>query len=276
MQERERERERKERGREGDKMGNTGSNATGAWSRTCATTGKMIGDGPDLLFIQSLSKKEKREALALMREEEFLKAKVLWLDQMISNTLDEMSEVEGTSDEWKELKDKCETKYNADKLKSLTKLKVLKLAIQKLRQLSLSKTGETISSPVTATINATGSVLKKTGDVVARGTKNTMKFVSDSTKNTMGQSASKEENDGAKKIVKTDEVGKDGKGKSTTRGELASSTESVRRESVVAKEKQIDGLVEEAKSFENDLKKVEEEDISEDQIEKRMKELEQS
>ena len=32
----------------------------------------------------------------------------------------------------------------------------------------------------------------------------------------------------------------------------------------------------EAKSFENDLKKVEEEDISEDQIEKRMKELEQS
>ena len=67
-----------------------------------------------------------------------------------------------------------------------------------------------------------------------------------------------------------------GKGKSTTRGELASSNESVRRESVVAKEKQIDGLVEEAKSFENDLKKVEEEDISEDQIEKRMKELEQS
>ena len=46
------------------------------------------------------------------------------------------------------------------------------------------------------------------------------------------------------------------KGKSTTRGELASSNESVRRESVVAKEKQIDGLVEEAKSFENDLKKL--------------------
>ena len=47
-----------------------------------------------------------------------------------------------------------------------------------------------------------------------------------------------------------------------------------RRESLIAKEKQIDELVGDAESYKNDLEKLEEEAISEDQIAQRMKELE--
>ena len=43
---------------------------------------------------------------------------------------------------------------------------------------------------------------------------------------------------------------------------------------MIAKEKQIDELVGEAESFQNDLEKLEEEGISEEQIAERMKQLE--
>ena len=116
-------------------MGNAGSTATKTWSRACAATGKAIGDGPDLLFIQSLSTSEKREALACMKEEEYLKAKIVWLDQMISNTLETMAEEEQNSKEGKKFDDMC-NEYNKDKLQVLTKLKLLKVQIQKLRKLA--------------------------------------------------------------------------------------------------------------------------------------------
>ena len=57
-------------------MGNAGSSATDTWSRTCATTGRAIGDGPDLLFISSLSREDRHEAKALIKEQNYLKAKI--------------------------------------------------------------------------------------------------------------------------------------------------------------------------------------------------------
>ena len=51
-------------------------------------------------------------------------------------------------------------------------------------------------------------------------------------------------------------------------------TAASRRSSMIAKEKQIDELVGEAESFQNDLEKLEEEGISEEQIAERMKQLE--
>ena len=51
-------------------------------------------------------------------------------------------------------------------------------------------------------------------------------------------------------------------------------TSASRRSSLLAKEKQIDELAGEAESYKNNLEKLEEEGISEDQIAERMKQLE--
>eukprot|EP00943_MAST-04B_sp_MAST-4B-sp1_P002126 g2126.t1 len=250
-------------------MGNAGSTATKTWSRACAATGKAIGDGPDLLFIQSLSTSEKREALACMKEEEYLKAKIVWLDQMISNTLETMAEEEQNSKEGKKFDDMC-NEYNKDKLQVLTKLKLLKVQIQKLRKLSLSMTGKTLATPITATVSVTGGVLKKTGSVVIEGTKNSVNIVSGAVK---GATGGKEANDVQEE--KTINGGTNVK-EVVEKEEPVVATEAERRESVVAKKQQIHGLVKEAKSFESHLKEVEEETISEAEIEKRMKELEEN
>ena len=61
-------------------------------------------------------------------------------------------------------------------------------------------------------------------------------------------------------------------GRQKARAKIA--TAASRRSSMIAKEKQIDELVGEAESFQNDLEKLEEEGISEEQIAERMKQLE--
>ena len=40
-------------------------------------TGRAIGDGPDLLFLSSLSKEDRHEAKAMIKEQTFLKAKTV-------------------------------------------------------------------------------------------------------------------------------------------------------------------------------------------------------
>ena len=251
-------------------MGNAGSSATKTWSRACAATGKAIGDGPDLLFIQSLSTSEKREVMAYMKEEQYLKAKKVWLEQMISNALETMTEVEQNSGEWKKFNDMC-NEYNKDKLQVLTRLKLLKVQIKKLRKLSLSLTGQTLATPISATVSVTGDVLKKTGSVIVEGTKKSVKVVSGAVK---GATDGKEANEVQEE--KNIDDGTKVKEVVVEEEELVVATEAKRRESVVAKKQQIHGLVKEAKSFESDLKEVEEETISEAEIEKRMKELEQN
>ena len=153
-------------------MGNAGSSATDTWSRTCATTGRAIGDGPDLLFISSLSKEDRHEAKALIKEQNYLKAKTEWLDQMISNASDKMTEYEYESDEWKALNEKCQKEYNEPKFQALTRLKLLKNEIKKLRKKAMKKTGDNIATPIKATVSITGDVLKKTGDVIVEEDRN--------------------------------------------------------------------------------------------------------
>ena len=259
-------------------MGNAGSSATNTWSRACATTGRAIGDGPDLLFLSSLSKEDRHEAKAMIKEQNFLKAKTEWLDQMISNTSDKMASYEYESDEWKELNERCQKEYHNPKLQALTRLKVIKKSIKDLRKKAMKKTGENIATPIKATVSLTGEVLKKTSDVIVAGTTETVAMISKATK-TDGEKMDNPTNDEINSLSKETGPTK----AETTASESAPvgekteekvPTKANRRESMIAKEKQIDELVGDAELYKNNLEKLEEEGISEEQIAQRMKELE--
>ena len=255
-------------------MGNAGSSATDTWSRTCSATGRAIGDGPDLLFLSSLSKEDRHEAKALIKEQNYLKAKTEWLDQMISNAGDKMTEYEYKSDEWNVLNEKCQKEYNEPKFQALARLKLLKNEIKKLRKKAMKNTGNTIASPIKATVSITGDVLKKTGDVVVAGTTGTVSAISSVAKNTEEQNDKPPESKVAEiesiKAETTESVSVPVDKEPEQKNAAATS----RRSSLLAKEKQIDELAGEAESYKSNLEKLEEESISEEQIAERMKQLE--
>ena len=237
-------------------MGNAGSSATDAWSRTCATTGRAIGDGPDLLFISSLSREDRHEAKALIKEQNYLKAKIEWLDQMISNASDKMTEYEYESAKWKELNEMCQKEYNGPKFQALTRLKLLKNSIKTLRKKALKKTGDNIATPIAYPVSATAAMISKV----------TMKSEEQNDKPSEPKVAEIESTKA--ETTESESVPVDKK------PEQKIATAASRRSSMIAKEKQIDELVGEAESFQNDLEKLEEEGISEEQIAERMKQLE--
>ena len=245
-------------------MGNAGSSATETWSRTCSATGRAIGDGPDLLFLSSLSKEDRHEAKALIKEQNYLKAKIEWLDQMISNASDKMTEYEYESAKWKELNEMCQKEYNGPKFQALTRLKLLKNSIKTLRKKALKKTGDNIATPIAYPVSATAAMISKV----------TMKNEEQNDKPSEPKVAEIESTKVAEIESTKAETTESESVPVDKKPEQKIATAASRRSSMIAKEKQIDELVGEAESFQNDLEKLEEEGISEEQIAERMKQLE--